>query len=121
MIKRLLFTLLIFLQSSLCWGLAFDNDLWDFGQVREGQVARQVFVLKNDSNKVLHVKNVLPACGCIKAEIDKESFGPGEEAKLEVSFDSRGYSGDVQQFVFLNTDSPDQPVIKFTVKAQVVK
>ncbi|MFA5005527.1 MAG: DUF1573 domain-containing protein [Candidatus Omnitrophota bacterium] len=121
MIKRLLFTFLVCLQSSVCWGLAFDSDLWDFGQVREGQVARHVFVLKNDSTEVLHIKNVLPACGCIKAEIDKESFGPGEEARLEVSFDSRGYSADVQQFIFLNTDNKDKPVFKFTVKAYVIK
>jgi hypothetical protein len=121
MLKIILMVFFACLQFNTCSGLTFDSDTWDLGQVKEGQVASHVFVVKNDSAQVLQIKSVLPSCGCMTAKIDQEALGSGESANLDVSFNSHGYSGNVQQFVYLNTDSPDKPVTKFTVKANVVK
>jgi len=46
---------------------------------------------------------------------------PGESTPVEIKFNSKGYSGDIQQFTYVNTDDIDNPVIRFIIKAHVVK
>ncbi len=121
MFKKVLWGFLICLFFSVSNCLAFDSTSWDFGQLKQGQVVSHIFVLKNDSAEILRIKSFLPSCGCTKAKIGKDALNPGESVNLEVTFNSHGYSGDVQQFVYLNTDSPADPVTKFTVKANVAK
>ena len=94
---------------------------WDFGAVREGAVLKHVFTLKNDSAKILNIKNVNTSCGCTISKIDKKKLSSGESALIEVQFNSKGYSGDVRQFVYVETDDIDDPVLKFTIKAQITK
>ncbi len=94
---------------------------FDFGRIKEGEVLKHDFVLKNDSGKTLNIKNVNTSCGCTVSKVGKKALRPGEDALIEVEFDSKGYSGTVQQFVYVNTDSLDNPVIRYIIKAEVVK
>ncbi len=100
---------------------AQDPRVWDFGKVEEGQVFKHEFILKNDSGKVLNIKAVNTSCGCTISEIEKKMLAPQESAKVKVEFKSKGYSGKVQQFVYVNTDSVDEPIIRFVIKAEVIK
>jgi Protein of unknown function (DUF1573) len=95
--------------------------LWDFGRVKEGVELRHDFTLKNDFGKVLNIKGVNTSCGCTGSKADKNKLQPGESARIEVHFKTKGYSGAVQQFVYVNTDNTDNPILRFTIKAEVVK
>lgn len=95
--------------------------LWDFGRVKEGLVLEHNFILKNYYDKTLNILNVRTSCGCTGSKVDKYKLRPGESARIKVHFKTRGYSGPVQQFVYVNTDSKDNPILKFTIKAEVVK
>lgn len=98
-----------------------DARAWDFGRVREGQIVKHAFSLKNESDKTLTIKDLHTSCGCTASEIKKKALGPGESTEILVSFDSKGYSGEVKQFIYVNTDDIDNPVIRFIIKAEVVK
>ncbi len=98
-----------------------DLYLKDFGLVKAGEVVKHSFVIKNDSAKVLNIKDVGTSCGCTVSEIKNKTLKPGESTLLEVKFDSKGYSGPVQQFIYLSTDSLDEPLIRFIIRAQVLK
>ena len=98
-----------------------DNFSWDFGKVKEGEVLKHDFVLKNESPKTLQINEVTTSCGCTVSEVKKKTLLPGESTAVEVSFKSKGYSGPVQQYVYVNTDSLDNPVIKYIIKAVVAK
>ncbi len=100
---------------------AEDPYTWDFGQVKQGELQKHNFILKNESQKTLNIKSVNTSCGCTVSEVQKNTLQPGEETSIGVTFNSKGYSGAVQQFVYVNTDDPDNPIIKFTIKAEVVK
>lgn len=102
-------------------GMVVDPNEWDFGRIEQGEVAKHVFVYKNDSGADLNIKGTNASCGCTASKVDKQKLAPGEEANLEVAFNSFGYSGEVQQYVYMNTDSRDNPVVKFTIKANVKK
>jgi hypothetical protein len=93
----------------------------DFGKVKQGEVLKHSFILKNDSTKLLNIKDVHTSCGCTASKAGKKTLAPGESTAIDVSFNTKGYSGQVAQFIYVNTDSVDKPVIRFMIKAEVVK
>ncbi|MDD2680239.1 MAG: DUF1573 domain-containing protein [Candidatus Omnitrophica bacterium] len=111
----------LFFLATGCWAEQPDFYTWDFGQVKEGEVVAHSFTLKNDSVKALKITGVNTSCGCTVSEVKRETLSAQESTLVEVKFNSKGYSGAVQQFVYVNTDNLDKPVIKFIIKANVVK
>lgn len=97
-----------------------DPNTWDFGRVTQGDVLKHEFSVKNETNKVLNIKDVTTSCGCTGSEIKKKALEPAETTVLEVKFNSKGYVGDIQQHIFVNTDNLDNPVLRFIIKANVV-
>ena len=98
-----------------------DPNQWDFGQVKQGVILKHDFELKNQTNDILEINNIHTSCGCTASESDKKSLMPQESTAIKVTFNSAGYSGPVQQFIYVNTDNADLAIIKFTIRAQVVK
>jgi len=120
--KRALFILAAVLVFSVtAYGQMDDLFLWDFGKVRHGKDAKHVFALKNTSQKELKIKDVNTSCGCTVPKLKKKELRAGESTPLEVKFKSKGYSGPVTQYIYVNTDSVELPVIRFTIKAEVIK
>ncbi len=94
---------------------------WDFGKVKQGQILKHDFVFKNETGSILKITGVNTSCGCTVSQADKKSLNPGESTTISVSFKSEGYLGEVKQFVYVNTDNADLPIIKFVIKAEVLK
>lgn len=98
------------------------DNTWDFGKILASEgIVKHVFLLKNDSAEVLNINGTHASCGCTVSEIDKKAILPKETANLEVKFDPKGYSGEVTQYVYVDTDSKDMPIYKFIIKANVTK
>jgi hypothetical protein len=131
MIKMIMIFIFLFLPLQGCYSQnqantaseAQTNDqyVWDFGQVRAGDIAKHTFIFKNETNEILTIKNVSTSCGCTASEVKKKVLQPGESTEIEVRFNSKKYSGPVKQYVYVNTDDPVSPVVKFTIKADVIK
>ncbi len=98
-----------------------DPYSWDFGQVREGEILKHDFTLKNESEKPLAIKDVNTSCGCTASKAGKKTLLPRETTDIEVRFNSKGYSGLAKQYVYVHTDSLDKPIIRFIITAEVVK
>jgi hypothetical protein len=99
---------------------AGDSQMWDFGQVKEGEVLEHVFVLRNFQDKPMVIVNMHTSCGCTVSQAQKKHLLPGEYTQINVKFHTQGYSGLVQQHVYVHTDDAGNPIIKFSVKADVV-
>ena len=84
-------------------------------------VVKHEFIFKNETNKILNIENIHASCGCTEAEAKKRSLAPQESTAIVVNFNSKGYRGPVTQFIYVNTDDLDFSIIKFTIKALVVK
>lgn len=113
---------LIFILPTACFGeKAVDPYAWDFGKVKQGEVVAHSFTLNNESAETLNIVAVNTSCGCAVSEVKDKVLAPQGSTLLEVKFNSKGYSGAVQQFIYVNTDSVDKPVIRFIIKAEVMK
>lgn len=98
-----------------------SSRVWDFADVKEGVILEHVFKLRNDSTQVLNITNVSTSCGCTVSEIAKKTLAPDEETEIKVKFNTKGYKGKAKQFVFVMTESLDNPIIQFMIKANVQK
>ena len=127
-----LFLLSFFVFQFACIGTRFgfaycaENNVtdpreWDFGQVKQGEILKHDFLLKNETADVLKINSVNTSCGCTVSQSAKKSLLPGESTTISVSFNSRGYLGETKQFVYVNTDNADLSVVRFIIKAQVAK
>jgi hypothetical protein len=101
-----------------------DKFTWDFGDLKEGQVVRHDFIIKNETSSELRIKEVTTSCGCTLSKIRKLVIKPGESAMVEVEFNSKGYSGKVKQHVYVNytqADNLDNLVLRYIITANVLK
>lgn len=99
-----------------------DPDTWDLGQIKRGKVIKGSFDLKNESGRVLNITGINTSCDCTGLEVKNKTLLPGQSTEVSVKFNSRGYSpGPLKQYIYINTDDPNRPVLKFTVKIEVVK
>lgn len=94
-----------------------DNSFeWDFGTEPAGSKMRHDFVFRNNSGKLVNIQDVTSSCGCTVSEVKNKKVPPGEETVISVEFDSTGYSGHIQQFVYVSTDDADNPILRYTIK-----
>jgi hypothetical protein len=98
-----------------------DPNEWDFGRVRQGAVLKHDFTLKNETGGILKITGINTSCGCTASQAEKKSLASGESTVINVAFNSKGYSGAVKQFIYVNTDNAGLPVIRFVIKAEVIK
>ena len=101
--------------------LADERFIWDFGRVKEGYIGEHEFVLKNDTGKTVNITNVKASCGCTASTIEKTVLKPSDVTSVAVKFNSKGYKGEIKQYVYVHTDNPDNPIIRLIIKAEVVK
>jgi hypothetical protein len=94
---------------------------WDFGKVKQGEILKHDFIFKNETGDILNITSVHTSCGCTASQSDKKSLKPGETTVISATFDSGGYSGKVKQFIYVDTDNVALPVVKFTIKTEVIK
>lgn len=99
--------------------LQYIEDFFDFGSLIQGEVVSTTFRFKNSGAAPLIIKHLIPSCGCTKTSVSKEVLAPGEEAILEVTFDSAGWRGLQYKSVTLRTNGiiSEKSV---TIKANVV-
>ncbi len=120
---RILTCLLIFsfIFNPVIFAQQKEDNIWDFGVVKENIVLKHEFTLTNNTDKPLLIRDVITSCGCTATKIKKKRLLPGESTPLEVTFETEGYSGETKQNIYVHTDNQDSPIIKFTIKANVVK
>ena len=94
---------------------------WDFGKVEQGEIVRHVFIFKNEAKNTLNIKEVNTSCGCTASAVKKKQLLPGQDTQIEVKFNSAKYLGQVKQFIYVNTDNLDNPIVRYIIKAEVIK
>ena len=95
------------------------DPVWDFGKVMEGEKQIHDFKIKNTGDEVLEIKRVRGSCGCTAAKPSTNSLKPGEEAEINVNFNTSGRSGKQTKYVYVYTNDADQNMFKLTVTGEI--
>jgi hypothetical protein len=99
--------------------IVFDQPVFDFGKVPEGEALKHVFVARNAGTSTLVLDKVVTSCGCTAAVLKGNEVAPGATGEIEVTFNSRGMPGAVQKTVSVTSNDPTNPRVTLTFKAQV--
>lgn len=97
---------------------AQDPYSWDFGRVQGAPVSHE-FALVNNGTAALTITGNTNSCECTESQVSRKVIPQGESATVNVTFKPAGYAGPVDQFVYVTTDDPDNPVYRFSIKADV--
>ena len=92
---------------------------FSFGDVYRGEVISQIFVIRNEGDAELQIKDFKGDCGCTAIRSDKV-IPPGKEGIAEVEVQTVSQSGLINKTAIMHTNDPDRPVITFTLVANVL-
>lgn len=70
-----------------------DSTLFNFGDVKEGEVVEKKFRFKNKGEFPLIINNITSSCGCTTPEWPREPIAPNEESAILVRFNTKGKMG----------------------------
>ncbi|MBI4929619.1 MAG: DUF1573 domain-containing protein [Bacteroidetes bacterium] len=98
--------------------MKFQEEIFDFGTITQGEKVSHDFKFINDGEKELIISNAYGSCGCTVPEVPKKPIPSGEENIIRVTFNSEGKSGMVTKDVTILTNCiPNNRVIK--IKANI--
>lgn len=99
----------------------FDKLEYNFGTIKEGDVAEYNFTLKNEGKSDLIIRKVKASCGCTAVEPKEKVIKPGQSTTIYTRFDSRGRAGRQFKTVTVITNDPNNPEITLRISGDVAK
>ncbi len=124
--RALIFVFLLFVtvtvaQEKAVPKLHVDEELYDFGNVKEGDIVEHDFVIKNVGNGELKITKVRASCGCTAVAPKKNVLKPGESTDIHVSFNTARRSGAQHKYVYIMSNDPKAPQKRIKFIANVLK
>lgn len=71
----------------------WEEEIYDFKKIKEGDEVVHVFSFTNTGKKDLYITNVKPSCGCTIPSWPSQAIRPGEKGEITVRFNSLGKMG----------------------------
>ena len=71
----------------------WDNTLYNFGTIKQGEVVNYTFKFTNNGTEPLQIQSTSASCGCTVPKHTKEAIPPGGQGEIVVRFDSKGKTG----------------------------
>ena len=99
--------------------IVFATPVYDFGQVKGGEVVKYAYVFSNAGNAMLQVSNVQVACGCTTAGEWTKQVEPGKTGSIPIQFNSGSYSGAVGKPITVTCNDTNQPTVVLQIKGTV--
>ena len=90
----------------------------DVGTVARGEKVEHSFVLRNEGDSVLTVREVKPACGCTVASYDA-SIAAGASGKITTVLSTEVFDGPIAKTVTVFTNDANNPRIELVIKAVI--
>jgi hypothetical protein len=98
--------------------VAFDKEVHNFGEIKQGEIVSTSFIIKNIGDNDLFIVEAHGSCGCTVPEVTKEAIEPGESAPIHVKFDSNGKSGEVTKSIMVTCNTA-KIVETISIKASI--
>jgi hypothetical protein len=101
--------------------IRFECESFTFEPILEGDSVDVAFAFRNVGSQPLVVQDVSTSCGCTTAEYPSGPLEPGERGAVRTTFNSRGYSGDVDLTLLVRSNDAKDPVKALHVRGKVVR
>lgn len=99
--------------------IKFAEPAFTFPEAWSGDKVEHTFIVKNEGEGVLEIREVKPGCGCTLAGDFDKKIEPGKEGKIPVALNTHGLRGDVVKQITVTSNDPVQPQTILTLKGKV--
>ncbi len=99
--------------------MAVTEKTWNFGEIKQGDVVKHQFEIKNNGKSELIIRKVKASCGCTAIKPAKTILAPGESTMVVAEFDSRGKSGRQTKTVTIVTNDPKRASERLMITGNV--
>ena len=97
---------------------SFEEEEWNFGAIRDGDVVDHDFTFTNTGKAPLIISSAQGSCGCTVPKYSNEPIAPGSDGVISVQFNSKGKVGSQEKTVTLSANTvPNTKILK--IRAQV--
>lgn len=98
--------------------IVFENTVYDFGKITDGDKASHDFKFTNTGTSPLIISNASASCGCTVPDYPREPIAPGASAVIKVVFDSSGKVGMQNKQVIIESNAVT-PTTELFMKGEV--
>lgn len=98
-----------------------EPEAFDFGKALPGKTLRKEFTLRNFGDAELVIDGVTTTCGCTAAITAETRLAAGASTQLQVTLETRSYSGKLERQVLVRSNDPKTPLLSVRVSATVEK
>jgi hypothetical protein len=102
-------------------GIRFDQEVYTFQPVLEGDVVEVAFAFGNVGSHPLVIHDVSTSCGCTTADYPSGPLKPGERGAVRTTFSSRGYNGEVDLTLLVKSNDGREPLKTLHIRGRVVR
>lgn len=98
--------------------LVLNKNMVDLGKISADSVVQANVLLTNSGGSMLSIDSILVSCGCTTAQLDKLDIPPGEESRLELTFDSKGLTGFISRSVVIYFSNGEKREIEIVTEVE---
>jgi hypothetical protein len=100
--------------------IVFDQVEFDFGQADSGDTVEHTYRFRNEGDSTLTIERVQASCGCTGALASVKDVPPGGAGEVMATFRTKGYQGPVTKGISVETNDPQNRMIRLALKGEVV-
>lgn len=97
----------------------FEEKLFDFGVIAQGDTVEHTFVFQNMGTEPLKITSARGSCGCTVPKYSREAVAPGEKGEVFVRFRSAGKMGKQNKTVTLTTNAATNNRVILTLRGTI--
>lgn len=101
--------------------ISFDNNTFDFQEIKQGEKVEHVFTITNTGKSDLIIRNVKASCGCTAVSPVDDVLKPGTTTTMKVIFNSAGKVGKQNKTITIISNDPQKSRTILWVKGDVIQ
>lgn len=88
--------------------MKIEDPIRHYSPIMQG--VKQIITVKvtNTGSEPLLLKNVLPSCGCTTAKFPEHAIAPGNDAEIELEYDSNKNTGFTEIYTSITANTPQK-------------
>lgn len=99
--------------------MSFETMTVDYGTIEQNSDPLRSFLFTNTGNAPLQITHAKGSCGCTVPDYPKQPIMPGEQAKIDVRYDTKRIGKFVKTVTLTTNETAGRQ--KLTIKGEVLK
>ncbi len=92
--------------------IVFDQEIHNFGKLKDGEVAAFSFVFKNSGELPFKVVKADKSCDCLEVRYSSIEIAPGEQSSIEISLNTAGEWGNLIREKIIETSNGEKKTLQ---------